>query len=59
MENRPAAAKGERRGSWMDREFGVRRCKPLYIELMNNKVVLDNTGNYTQYPVINHKGKRV
>ena len=38
----------------MDREFGVSRCKLLYIEWINNKVLLYSTGNYIQYLVINH-----
>ena len=29
----------------------------LYIEWINNKVLLYSTGNYIQYPVINHNGK--
>ena len=34
------------------------RCKPLYIEWINKKVLtVHSTGNYTQYPVINHSGK--
>ena len=41
----------------MDWEFGISRCKLLYIEWINNKVLLYSTGNYTQYPVINHNGK--
>ena len=28
-----------------------------YIEWINNKVLLYSTGNYIQYPVINHNGK--
>ena len=27
------------------------------IEWINNKVLLNSTGNYIQYPVINHNGK--
>ena len=50
-------AKGEEGGRGMDWEFGVRRCKLLYIEWINNKVLLYSTGNYSQYPVINHNGK--
>ena len=50
-----------KRTSWMwyvkNVEFGISRCKLLYIEWMNNKVLLYNTGNYIQYPVINHNGK--
>ena len=41
----------------MDWEFGVSRCKLLHIEWINNKVLLYSTGNYIQYPVINHNGK--
>ena len=41
----------------MDWEFGISRCKLLYIEWINNKVLLYSTGNYIQYPVINHNGK--
>ena len=41
----------------MDWEFGMSRCKLLYIEWINNKVLLYSTGNYIQYPVINHNGK--
>ena len=41
----------------MDWEFGVSRCKLVYVEWMNNKVLLYSTGNYIQYPVINHNGK--
>ena len=40
----------------MDWEFGIRRHK-LYTEWINNKVLLCNTGNYIQYPVISHSGK--
>ena len=44
-------------GGGMDWEFGVSRCKLLYIEWVNNKVLLYSTGNYIQYPMINHNGK--
>ena len=30
-------------------EFGVSRCKLVYIEWINNKVLLHSTGNYIQY----------
>ena len=36
---------------------GSSRCKVLYIEWINNKVLLYRTGNYIQYPMINHNGK--
>ena len=39
-------------------ELGISRCKPLYpLEWINNRVLLYSTGNYIQYPVINHNGK--
>ena len=38
-------------------EFGVRRCKLLHREWINNKVLMQSTGKYIQYPVINHNGK--
>ena len=38
-------------------EFGISRCKLVYIGWINNKVLLYSTGNYMQYPVINHNGK--
>ena len=44
-------------GRGMDLEFWISRCKMLYIEWRNNKVLLYSTGNYIQYPVINHIGK--
>ena len=44
-------------GGKMESEFEVSRCKLLYIEWINNKVLLYGTGNYIQYPVINHNGK--
>ena len=44
-------------GGEMDWEFGISRCKLLYIEWINNKVLLYSTGNYIQYLVINHNGK--
>ena len=44
-------------GGGMDWEFGIRRCKLLYIEWINNRALLYSTGNYIQYPVINHNGK--
>ena len=40
----------------MDWEFGVSRCKLLHIEWIN-KILLSSTGNYIQYPEINHNGK--
>ena len=45
------------RGEGMDWEFGISRCKLLYIEWIKNKVLLYSTGNCTQYFVITCKGK--
>ena len=46
-----------KRWGWVGGEFGISRCKLLYIEWINNTVLLGNIGNYIQYPVINHHGK--
>ena len=48
---------GEGGGGGMEWEFGVSRCQLLYIGWINNKVLLYSTGNYIQYPIINHNGK--
>ena len=37
--------------------FGISRCKLVYREWINNKVLLYSTGNYIQYPVINQNEK--
>ena len=55
IENRLVFAKGERVRRGM--EFGVSRCKFLYIEWINNKVLLYSIGNYILYPMINHSRK--
>ena len=44
-------------GRGMDWEFGISSCKLVYIEWINNEVLLYSTGNYIQYPVINQNGK--
>ena len=38
---------------WSGR-LGIRSSKLLYRQWINNKVLLYSTGNYIQYPVINH-----
>ena len=51
---------GFQEGGWWRREgleFEISRCKLLYIEWINNKVLLYSTGSYIQYPMINHNGK--
>ena len=42
----------------MDWEFGISRCKLTYREWVKNKVLLYSTGNYIQYPMINHTNMR-
>ena len=45
-------------GGWgMEWEVGVSHCKLLYVEEINNKVLLYSTENYIQYPMINHNEK--
>ena len=39
-------------------EFEINRYKVLYRKEIN-KVLLYSTGNYIQYPVINHNGKKM
>ena len=58
IENRLVVATGDGVGGKMEWEVevGVSRCKLLYMEWINNKVLLYSTGNYSQYPVINHNG---
>ena len=43
--------------SWGRAGLGVWGYKLLYVEWINNKVLPYSTGNYIQYPVINHNGK--
>ena len=57
IEHRLVLAKEARGGGGMEWEFGISRCELLYVRWINNKVLLYSTGNYTQYPLINHNGK--
>ena len=59
IENRLVLPRGGRAEGGMEWKAGVRRCKLLYAEWINNKVLLYSPENYTQYPVINHNGKRI
>ena len=56
IEHRLVVAKGEGVGGGVEWEFGVSRCELLYTGWIN-KVLLCSTGNYIQYPMINHNGK--
>ena len=49
-------SRGRSRGR-MDWEFGIRRCKLLYLGWINSKVLLYSTGNSIQSPGTNHNGK--
>ena len=57
MRLRLVVAKAEVGSGGKDWEFGIRRCKLLYIEWINNKILLYSAWNYVQYPVINQNGK--
>ena len=57
IENRFVVASGEGVGGGMECEAGFRRCRLLYIEWINNKVLLYSRENYIQYPMINHNEK--
>ena len=56
-EDRLGTTKGAEDGRGKDWEFETSRCKLSYIGWINNKTLLYITGNYIQYPVINHNGK--
>ena len=51
IENR-LVAKGEEVGGDIEWEVRINRCKLLYIEWINNKVLLYSTENYIQYSMI-------
>ena len=68
MAQRNLSAKQETHGhteqTWGCQGLGMRLgvwdsvdAKLLYLWWINNKVLMYSTGNYIQYPVINHKGK--
>ena len=59
MENRLVVGKGEGRGSGMNREFGVSRCKLLYLQWVDNRVLLYSTENSIQSPGIDHDGNTI
>ena len=51
------SCQGEGSGGGKNWWFEISRCKLVYTEYINNKVLLCSTGNYIQYPRINHNGK--
>ena len=56
-QRRLVVAKEERHGGGKNWQLGISGYKLLYIGWINSKVLLYSTGNYIQYPVINHNGK--
>ena len=42
---------------WIDWEFGVNRCKLLYLEWIDNEVLQYSTGKYIQSLVVEHDGR--
>ena len=50
-------AKGERGEGEVEGEFGISRDKLLYFRMDKQQVLLYSTGNYIQYPGINHNEK--
>ena len=54
LENRLGVAKGRGRGSVMDGESGVNRCKLLHLQWKSNEVLLCSTGNYIKSLVMEH-----
>ena len=57
IENRLVIANAEGGGRGKTWKFGISRCKLVYIEWINNKLLLYSTGNCIQYPVRNRNGK--
>ena len=45
------------RGSEMEWEFGVSRCKLLHLDWISNEALVYSTGNYIQSLVIEHDGR--
>ena len=44
-------------GEGWSRSLGLADADDYTVGWINNKVLLYSTGNYSQYPVINHNGK--
>ena len=57
IENRLVIAKEDGRENVMGWEFGIGRCKLLYLEWISNEFLLYSSGNYTQSLGINHDGR--
>ena len=48
IENKLVVAKGNGDGRGEEQEFGIYRCKPVYTERTDNKILLNSTVNYSQ-----------
>ena len=57
IESRLVVAEGEGVGGGTEWEVGVSSWKILYVERIENKVLLYISENCIQYPMINHNGK--
>ena len=57
IENKLWLLKGKGRGREINQEFGISRCKLMYMKQINNNILLYNTEYYIQYFVINYNGK--
>ena len=49
-------AKGVGEGSGVDGEFGVSRCKLLYLEWISSELLLFHIGNYIRSLGMDHDG---
>ena len=65
-ENRLVAVRGKGEGKGLNSDFLLTNfvlyipiCKLVYIEWIENKALLYNTGKYIRHPVINHNGKNM
>ena len=56
-ENKLVVVKWEEVGKGKDWEFRISILKLLYLEWVKDKVLLQGTRNYMQYPVVNHNVK--
>ena len=59
IKKKVVVAKGEGIGGRMEWKIGVSSSELLYIEWINNKVLLYSTENCIQYPLINHNKKNI
>ena len=59
IENRLVVVKGELEWGKEGLKFGISRCTLVYVKWIKNEVLRYSTGNYIQYLVINHNGKKV